>query len=128
VDHFTAAIELDPTNHVLYSNRSGAYAALEQFDKALDDANKTIELKSDWPKGYVRKGCAQRFLGDVAGAKDTYLQGLKVAPKDPTLLARLGEVSVANPFADGSTQYTVILLMYLLDPAPITIQAAVLGQ
>ena len=64
-EKFSQAIELEPTNHVLYSNRSGAYASLKNFDKALEDANKTTELKPDWAKGWGRKGAALHGTGDL---------------------------------------------------------------
>lgn len=50
VEMYTEAIEKDPQNHVLYSNRSAAYAKKEQFEDALKDAERTIEIKSDWAK------------------------------------------------------------------------------
>ena len=62
---FSKAIELDPANHVLYSNRSGAYASKKEFEKALEDATKTTELKPDWAKGYGRKGAALHGTGDL---------------------------------------------------------------
>jgi Flp pilus assembly protein TadD len=55
IDLFTQAIAIDPTNHILYSNRSGAYASLGDFEKALEDGRKTVELKPEWPK--VRYRC-----------------------------------------------------------------------
>lgn len=64
-DKFSQAIEIEPTNHVLYSNRSGAYASLKNFDKALEDANKTTEIKPDWAKGWGRKGAALHGTGDL---------------------------------------------------------------
>ena len=51
IEHFTKAIELNPSDHIFYSNRSGAYASLKQYSKALEDAEKCVELKSDWAKG-----------------------------------------------------------------------------
>ena len=62
---FGQAIELDPSNHVLYSNRSGAYASLKKYAKALEDANKTTEIKPDWSKGWGRKGSALHGNGDL---------------------------------------------------------------
>lgn len=50
----------------MYSNRSGAYASLKNFEKALEDANKTTELKADWVKGWGRKGAAMHGLGDLS--------------------------------------------------------------
>ena len=38
IDLFTQALALDPTNHVLYSNRSAAKAGKRQWLAALEDA------------------------------------------------------------------------------------------
>ena len=54
ISFYSDAIELDPENHVLYSNRSAAYANSKKYYQALKDAEKTIELKPDWVK--VRVG------------------------------------------------------------------------
>jgi stress-induced-phosphoprotein 1 len=62
---FTKAIQLDYNNHVLYSNRSGSYASLKDFNNALKDAEKTTELKPDWPKGWTRKAVALHGKGDL---------------------------------------------------------------
>jgi len=47
---YTEAIALDPDNHVLYSNRSAALTKIGRYLEALGDAEKTIEIKQDWPK------------------------------------------------------------------------------
>jgi stress-induced-phosphoprotein 1 len=64
-EKFSQAIELDPSNHVLYSNRSGAYASLKNWEKAAADAKKTTEIKPDWAKGWGRKGAALHGEGDL---------------------------------------------------------------
>ena len=38
--HFSAGIQADPKNHVLYSNRSAAFASKQEFATALNDAKK----------------------------------------------------------------------------------------
>ena len=50
IEHFTEAIALDSKNHVLYSNRSAAFASLKKYKEALSDAEKTVALKPDWAK------------------------------------------------------------------------------
>ena len=39
VKHLTVALALDEKSHVLFSNRCTAYIALEQYDKAMEDAD-----------------------------------------------------------------------------------------
>lgn len=58
VNLYTQAIELDSGNHVLYSNRSAAYAKACKYDEALKDANKVLEIKPTWVKGLSRKVAA----------------------------------------------------------------------
>jgi len=92
IELFTKAIDLDPSNHVLYSNRSASYASLKKYDKALEDANKTVELKKDWAKGYSRKGAALHGLGKLEEARETYQEGLRYEPNNAQLKKALEEV------------------------------------
>ena len=46
VEYFSKAIELKPTDHILYSNRSGAYIGLEDFERALEDADDCLKYNS----------------------------------------------------------------------------------
>ena len=50
IDRFTEAITLNRNDHVLFSNRSYAYAKMGCFTEALEDARRCQELKPDWPK------------------------------------------------------------------------------
>lgn len=85
IKHFTEAIKYDPTDHVFFSNRSACYASLEQYEKALEDGSKCVQLKPDWAKGYTRKGLAEFFLKKYDAAAETYKAGLKLAPDDAVL-------------------------------------------
>lgn len=74
---YTEAIQLDDgaANHVLYSNRSAAFAKAGKYDEALTDAERTIELNPTWPKGYSRKCAALTGLQKYPEALDTYKKG-----------------------------------------------------
>ncbi|KAF9159559.1 Hsp90 cochaperone [Mortierella sp. AD011] len=95
IDLFSKAIELDSTNHVLYSNRSACYASQKNYEKALEDGEKTVELKSDWAKGYGRKAAALFGLGRYPEANDVYEAGLKLEPTNALLQKGLQETQQA---------------------------------
>ena len=57
IEHFTEAISMDSTNHVLFSNRSAAFASLKKYREALSDAEKTVSIKADWAKVRTRGVC-----------------------------------------------------------------------
>ncbi|KAM0934361.1 putative Heat shock chaperonin-binding, tetratricopeptide-like helical domain superfamily [Dioscorea sansibarensis] len=95
IAHFTAAIELSPTNHVLFSNRSAAYASLGRFADALSDAKKTVELKPDWSKGYSRLGAAHLGLGSFNDAIAAYKKGLELDPNNEALKSGLADAEAS---------------------------------
>ena len=54
-----------------------------------------MSLKSDWAKGYSRLGAAQFGLGELEGARDTFLRGLGVDKFNATLQQGLQDVEAA---------------------------------
>ena len=94
-DAFTKAIEIDPSNHIFYSNRSAAYASKKDWQNALKDAEKTTEIKPDWPRGWGRKGAALHGAGDLLGASDAYEEGLKHDPNNAGIKSSLASVKRA---------------------------------
>ena len=78
------ALSLDAKNHVLYSNRSAAYVGLEQYSRALADANACIRISPTFVKGYSRQAYAYLKLSKPGLAEKAYRQGLQL---DPTYAA-----------------------------------------
>uniref|UniRef100_A0ACD5XAH1 Uncharacterized protein n=1 Tax=Avena sativa TaxID=4498 RepID=A0ACD5XAH1_AVESA len=77
---YTEAIELDPTDATLYSNRSLCHLEMTEAEKALQDANTCIRLRPEWIKGHYRKGAALMSLKDYTKACDAFMVGLQLDP------------------------------------------------
>lgn len=101
VDCYSQAIKLDEKNHVLFSNRSAAYAKAGEYLKALEDAEATINIKSDWGKGYSRKGSALAYLGRHREAIQAYEEGLKYDPNNAQLKESLQGVKAQMEYPPG---------------------------
>ncbi|XP_022333019.2 stress-induced-phosphoprotein 1 [Crassostrea virginica] len=103
VDQYTAAIDLDSDNHILYSNRSAALTKAGKYLEAIGDADKAIQLKPDWAKGYSRKGVALCQLYRYEEALEAFSEGLKVAPDNAALQEGLEEAK-SNLKGPGNSQ------------------------
>jgi tetratricopeptide (TPR) repeat protein len=50
IEFYTYATEIDPRNHLLFSNRATAYYTMQKYDKSLRDSEKAIALNNSWWK------------------------------------------------------------------------------
>ncbi|XP_068578521.1 uncharacterized protein zgc:123010 isoform X2 [Cebidichthys violaceus] len=74
---FTEAIKCDPKDYRFFGNRSYCYYCLEQYPQALADAERSIQLAPDWPKGHFRKGSALMGMKRYSEAEKAMEQVLK---------------------------------------------------
>lgn len=105
IKHFTKAIDLNSEDHVFYSNRSACYACLEEYDKALVDAQICVDIKPDWAKGYLRRGLAEFYLKKYDQAEKTYKKGLELEPNNQQImegLERVRESKSKQPTQDSA--------------------------
>ncbi|RVE68477.1 hypothetical protein OJAV_G00091660 [Oryzias javanicus] len=51
---YNEALQADPQNCILFSNRSAAFLKLGEHQAALDDAERACELNPKWPKVSLR--------------------------------------------------------------------------
>lgn len=78
VTMFTEAIKCDPKDYRFFGNRSYCYSCLEQFPQALADAERSIQMAPDWPKGYFRKGIALMGMKRYSEAEKAMEKVLKL--------------------------------------------------
>eukprot|EP00924_Labyrinthula_sp_SR-Ha-C_P010691 snap_masked-scaffold_49-processed-gene-1.74-mRNA-1 protein AED:0.02 eAED:0.02 QI:0/-1/0/1/-1/1/1/0/584 len=128
INWYTEAIKLNES-HVYYSNRSAAYLSKGFAESALKDANKAIDLKPDWPKGYSRKGAALHKLLQFDKSVEAYEKGLELDPENPGIKIGLEKVKQQRDEIDktpgGSSMFSNLaqtvannpkLREYLQDP------------
>ena len=77
IESYSQAIDLEPSNHFLYSNRSYAYLKFEKLDDALRDANKCIALQPEWGKGYERKAAVYIHQKEFDQAEAVHQLGMR---------------------------------------------------
>ncbi|KAL8064113.1 hypothetical protein ABFS82_01G070000 [Erythranthe guttata] len=102
VRHFTDGINSSPNNHVLYSNRSAAYAGLNRFSEAISDAQKTVELRPVWSKGYSRLAAAHMGRHNYDDAVSSYKRGLLIDPSNEALISGLADAEAASARSSAS--------------------------
>eukprot|EP01033_Poteriospumella_lacustris_P011191 gene11190-7962_t len=100
---YTEAINLNPNDHVFFSNRSAAYLSKGDAANALSDAERCIALNGTWPKGFSRKGAALHALRRYDDAIASYEQGLTVAPSDDGLKSGLQDAKKAKEATAASS-------------------------
>lgn len=72
---YTTAINSDPQNGILYSNRCAAFTKLGKYSHALNDANECVRLLPEWEKGWSRRGGVLSRLGQLEEAILCYEKG-----------------------------------------------------
>lgn len=72
------AIDLDPYDHTLYSNRALCFLELGSFEKARLDAEECTKLRPDFLKGHLRLARALRLSGESVKAMEACRKGLDI--------------------------------------------------
>ncbi|CAH1132763.1 unnamed protein product [Ceutorhynchus assimilis] len=124
---YTDALQLDPTNHILYSNRSAARVKQGMFSQALQDAVTARDLCPSWPKAYYRQGVALQCLGRHGEALAAFSQGLTQEPASQQLLAGLVEASIKSPLRHNLEPTFQQLEIMKLNQSPFVL-ISVVGQ
>ncbi|KAI4455030.1 rapsyn-related [Holotrichia oblita] len=124
---YTDALQLDPTNHILYSNRSAAKLKQGLFSQALQDATTARDLCPTWPKAYYRQGVALQCMGRHGEALAAFSAGLAQDPTSQQLLSALVEASIKSPLRHNLEPTFQQLELMKLDQSPFVL-ISVVGQ
>jgi len=89
---YSEAIKLDTTNNpALFTNRAAAYAGLNDWEKSLADANKSLAINPEWLKGHFRKGAALFELKRWEDATQAYKKAVQLDPQNQDITSKLKE-------------------------------------
>ncbi|KAJ1413877.1 Tetratricopeptide-like helical domain superfamily [Sesbania bispinosa] len=104
IDSYTQAIDLNPTDATLLSNRSLCWIRLGQADHALADAKACRALRPDWPKACYREGAALRVLQKFDEAANAFYEGVTLDPENKELVNAFREAVEAGRKFHGTAE------------------------
>ncbi|CAL4969300.1 unnamed protein product [Urochloa decumbens] len=88
---YTKAMDLDPDDATLLSNRSLCWLRMGDGEKALQDAVDCREMRPDWPKASYRQGAALLLLKDYKSAREVLFDAFKLDPENAEIENALRE-------------------------------------
>ncbi|XP_078435400.1 ankyrin repeat family protein [Wolffia australiana] len=103
IDAYTQAIDLDPSEGILLSNRSLCWIRMGQADHALADAKACRKLRPDWPKACYREGTALRLLQRFDEAANAFYEGVLLDPENMELVSAFREAVEEGRKFHGTT-------------------------
>uniref|UniRef100_A0A0D3GYY8 Uncharacterized protein n=1 Tax=Oryza barthii TaxID=65489 RepID=A0A0D3GYY8_9ORYZ len=90
-EFYSKAIDLDPDDATLLSNRSLCWLHMGDGDKALPDAHECRKKRPDWPKACYRQRTVLMLLKDYRRACEALFDGLKLDPENAEIEDALRE-------------------------------------
>ncbi|XP_051139834.1 uncharacterized protein LOC127257446 [Andrographis paniculata] len=86
IELYTFAIALSEHNAVYYCNRAAAYTQIHQYDEAIKDCLKSIEINPNYSKAYSRLGFAYYAQGRYRDAIDKgFIKALQLDPNNASV-------------------------------------------
>jgi tetratricopeptide (TPR) repeat protein len=125
---YSRALELDPSNAILYSNRSATHFNLRQFAESLEDAESAILCDEKWWKAYKRKGLALIHMQRYEEAIEALEQGLEIIGKNSEMEKNLEFARACQEQAQNLYILPEPHMMNRLESVPVFIVTDDVGQ
>jgi TolB-like protein/Tfp pilus assembly protein PilF len=93
-DNLQRCFTLDPLSTIVNTNMAADWWIRGDNSKALQAAQRVLQIAPDSPLGYRRSGRIKRTSGELAEAVDWYERSLEVAPDGPNSKFELGTIMV----------------------------------
>ncbi|XP_073470329.1 protein SGT1 homolog [Aquarana catesbeiana] len=103
LEELTKALEEGSDNAEFYCQRAYAHILLQNFNDAVLDAKRSLELQPNNANAFLRKGEADFHLGNYMSAQDTFKQGQTLHATESTFstwIKRCEEIINASSTAD----------------------------
>lgn len=95
IKHYTEAINRNPDDPKLYSNRAACYTKLAAFDLGLKDCDTCVKLDEKFIKGWIRKGKILQVMQQPSKALVAYQKALELDPSNAESLDGYRQCSLA---------------------------------
>jgi serine/threonine-protein phosphatase 5 len=121
---YSQALELNPTNAVILSNRAQAFIKVENYGLAMLDATEAMKSDPNYAKSYFRRGSAQFALTHYKEARKDFRMVCKLMPKDRDARAKLAACEKAvkeEAFAKAIVSDMTEPLSSTFDPSSISL-------
>lgn len=103
IKYFTDAIKYNPTEYKLFGNRSFCFEKMQEYMKALTDAELSLSICPGWVKGLFRKGRALAGLKRYDEAAQAFREVLKLDSSYAEAALELKRVEIIQLMEYGFT-------------------------
>ncbi|ORC93214.1 putative stress-inducible protein STI1-like [Trypanosoma theileri] len=96
VQWYTKALDINPKSEEsasVYSNRAACWQSMNNYSKALEDAEQCIIVKPSWVKGHYRKALALQSMSKYDEALKAFQDALKNDPGNQEIQERVQDVN-----------------------------------
>ena len=115
VSYLEKAIQLSPSDALLYTKLAGMYSELGEWEQALDNYRKSLKLKPDDAFVYISLGNIYEQTQDYKNALSAYEQALKLFPEYKYNYLNLASVQTHLGQDEEAIKYYQMFLNYYPD-------------